>query len=132
MHFLRSLFTNQVRQQNFEICNIETDSCGRKIVTNSIHTDELRQTLNSDNMTLDFPNYIYITYTDRHSELFPLPYIYIPRTYTSILSFTNPLKVFENGYYPDSYSISWGGNMAFDRIAEMLPYDFVPKKLRNE
>jgi hypothetical protein len=36
------------------------------------------------------------------------------------------LQVCKNGYYPDGYNISWGGNMASDRIAELLPLDFEP------
>ena len=126
MHFLRALFTGSVSQEQFEMCNIELDSCGTKILTNSLHEDDLRFAIQSDSMTIYHFYPVLIHYTDNHPELFPLPYIYDQKNYTSRIIFTDTLHVYNNGYYPESYNVSWGGNMSGDRIAEMLPFDFVP------
>jgi len=127
MHFLRALFTDSLSQEKFEMCNIGLDSCGKKIVTNSIQENDLRLAVNADSITLYRINPIFISYTDNHPELFKHPNIYRPNTYTSRIAFTDTIHVYKNGYYPDCYSISWSGKMAQDRIAELLPYDFVPK-----
>jgi len=135
MHFLRALFADSVREGNFEMCNIELDSCGREILTHSIHEKELRFALNTDSMTLYHFYPIFISYADNHPELFKHPNIYRPNTYTSRIAFTDTIHVYKNGYYPDCYSISWSGDISFYRIADLLPYDFVPKptiKLNKE
>jgi hypothetical protein len=49
-----------------------------------------------------------------------------PEQYDSFIYFSDTLKVFQNGYYFNPYSITWGGIMANERIADMLPLDFVP------
>lgn len=131
MHFLRALFTDSVRHENFEMCNIELDSCGTKILTNSLNENELRLTLNPESMTLDFSNPIFISYSDNHPELWPLPNIYRPGTYNSRIVFSDSLNVYKNGYYPDCFTISWSGDMTIGRVAELLPYDFVPKPIAN-
>lgn len=128
MHFLRALFADSLRQENFEMCNIE-DSCDTKTLTYSIQTNELRLTSNQDSMTLYHFNPIYVDYTDKHPELYQLPYVYRPHENTSRIAFSDTLQVYKNGYYPDAYSLSWSGTMARDRIAELLPFDFVPKAL---
>ena len=132
MHFMRALFTNTVRQENFEMCNIESDSCGNDTLTYAIQESELRLAANPEMMTLDFPNGIIIKYFDNHPELFELPYILYPRNHFSKIVFSGQIQLFKNGYYSDGYNISWSGEMGNDRIAEMLPYDFVPKRLGND
>lgn len=127
MHFLRALYTGTVSQESFEICNIESDSCGVKILTDAIQEDDIRFALTIEDMSLDFPNHIMIRYVDNHPELVVLPYVFRSNTYTSIIVFSDSVQVFKNGYYPDNFNISWAGDMARDRIAEMLPYDFIPE-----
>jgi hypothetical protein len=132
MHFMRALFTNTVRQENFEMCKIESDSCGNKSLTYAIQESELRLATNQEIITLDFPNSIIVKYFDNHPEIFDLPYIFHPRNHLSKIVFSDQVQLFKNGYYSDGYNISWSGEMGNDRIAEMLPYDFVPKRLGND
>lgn len=127
MHFMRALFTNTVRQESFEICNIGSDSCGNDSLTYAIQESELRLATNPEMITLDFPNGIVIKYFDNHPELFELPYIFCPRNHFSKIVFSDQVQLFKNGYSSDGYNISWSGEMSLDRIAEMLPFDFVPK-----
>jgi hypothetical protein len=132
MHFLRALFTNTVRQENFEMCNIEPDSCGNISLTYTIQERELHLATNPEMITLDFPNGIVIKYLDNHPEIFELPYIFIPRNHFSKIIFSDQVQLFKNGLSSDGYNISWSGEMSRDRVAEMLPFDFVPKRLGNE
>jgi hypothetical protein len=126
MHFLRALFADSVGNENFEMCTMEFDSCGEKIGLISLQVRNIRVATNEDSMTFDFPNPIHISYVNNHPELWPLPNIFRLYTYTSKILFSDSLQVCKNGYYPDGYNISWGGNMASDRIAELLPLDFEP------
>lgn len=133
MHFLRALFTDSVSQENFKIYNTAKDSISKWWLTSKpIQESDLRLATNSDSMTLYNPTPIEIKYAENHPELFPLPFVYRPGESTSRMYFSDTIHVYKNGYYPDLYNISWGGNMARDRIAELLPYDFVPKSITKK
>ena len=53
------------------------------------------------------------------------------KNYSAII-FTDSLQVYKNGYTPDTYGLTWGGTMAMDRIADMLPYDYIPRFIGKE
>ena len=131
MHFLRALFADSLSQENFTLFNTKMDSTGKQwILTDTIHEKDLRLSLTPDSMALYRPNVTFIKYTDNHPELIQLPEVFRPYTYNSIITFSDSLQVYKNGYYPNFYNLTWGGEMAEGRIAEMLPYDFVPKTKR--
>lgn len=133
MHFLRALFVDSVRQENFKIYNTQLDSVNNWwIKSDTIPDNEVRLTLNTDSMMIYHSNPIVISYSDNHPELFPLPQVYRPGEYNSLIILKDSLQVYKNGYYPDGYTISWGGFMSRDRIAELLPYDFVPKSIAKK
>ena len=46
--------------------------------------------------------------------------------YRSTISFLDTLRLYQNGNYYEPYSLKWEGAMANERIADMLPLDFVP------
>lgn len=124
MHFLRALFNNSLNQESFAIYNTRLDSTGNWLkIPNTLHETDLRRTLSPESMTLYHANPIAISY--KNYELDSKGYSL--KEYSSLILFADSLLVYKNGYYTDSYNLSWGGNMAVDRIAEMLPYDFIPK-----
>jgi hypothetical protein len=145
MHFLRALFTDSLSQEGFKIYDSKMDSIENCwIQSDTIHENDIRLTLTKDSMKLYRSNFIFIYYTDNDPGYVFLPIDYyadtynvtehdLPpkdyhkNTYRSIIGFTDTLHVYKNGYYPDWYSLSWSGKMAQDRIADLLPYDFVPK-----
>jgi len=128
MHFLRALFTDSLSQEGFKIYDAKKDSTGEWwIQSDTIHEKDLRLSLTPDSMALYHPNLILIKYADNHPELYPLWGKFRPGTCLSMITFSDSLQVYKNGYYPDCYSVSWSGDMAKGRIAELLPYDFVPK-----
>lgn len=132
MNFLRALFSDSVEHENFTMLNTKRDSATNYWVkADTINAHYFRHSQNADSITLYHDRPIEIKYSDNHPELFPLPHVYRPGTYTSRIYFTDTVSIYRNGYYPDFVELSWGGNMSFDRIAELLPYDFVPKKLKK-
>lgn len=48
-------------------------------------------------------------------------------TFRSTITFSDSLKVYNNGYYENPYNVTWGGFMAGERIADLLPIEYVPK-----
>lgn len=126
MHFLRALFTDSVSHENFVMLDTRLDSVSNWWLTsNPIKESDLRLKLNPDSMTLYHPRPVEIKYTENHPELFPLPFVYRPGIFTSRMYFTDSAHVYRNGV-TDCFDLSWSGNMSFDRIAELLPDDFVP------
>jgi hypothetical protein len=56
-----------------------------------------------------------------------------PMEYNSFIYFSDTLIVYQDGYYYNPYSITLNGEMANQRIADMLPDDYFPyKKLNNK
>jgi hypothetical protein len=53
---------------------------------------------------------------------------YEPMEYNSFIYFSDTLKVYQNGYYYKPYSITFKGEMANQRVADMLPDDYLPYK----
>lgn len=128
MHFLRALFTDSLSQENFTLFDAKKDSTGEVwIQSDTIHEKDLRLSLTTYSLALYQPNLIFIKYADNHPELYPLWEKFRPATYISMITFSDSLQVYKNGYYPDFYNLTWCGNMGNDRVAELLPYDFVPK-----
>lgn len=124
-HFLRALFSDSLNQENFEIGEFEIDHLTKvwsaikpiKVVYGS-------SVLNKKSLTVYHDKEIVIKYKDPESIFIG----YSPRIHLSYISFNDSLKVFQNGYCGDSYHVTWGGEMADERIADMLPFDFMPKK----
>jgi hypothetical protein len=132
MHFLRAMFADSVTHENFTIMNTRRDSVTNYWVeADTITAHYFRHSQNADSITIYHDRPIEIKYSDNHPELFPLPYVYRPSTYTSRIYFADTVSIYKNGYYPEYFGMSWGGHMSYDRIAELLPYDFVPRPLKN-
>jgi hypothetical protein len=128
MHFLRSLFTDSLSQENFTLLDAKKDSTGEWwIQSDTIHEKDLQLSLSPDSKALYHPNLVAIKYADKHPELYPLWETARPDTYTSMITFSDSLQVYKNGYYSDFYNLTWSGYMANDRVAELFPFDFVPK-----
>ncbi|OFX61509.1 MAG: hypothetical protein A2066_08675 [Bacteroidetes bacterium GWB2_41_8] len=132
MHFLRALFADLLAQENFLMINTKRDSATNYWITaDTLTVQKFRHSQNADSITLFHDRPIEIKYSDNHPELFPLPHVYRPGTYTSRIYFADTVSIYRNGFYPEYFGLSWGGNMSFDRIAELLPYDFIPKPPKN-
>jgi len=128
MHFLRALFTDSVNHEDFIMHNTKREPVNGYWVTgHPITESDFRTSRNADSITLYHDRPIEIKYSDHHPELFPLPRVYLPGTYTSRIYFADTVSIYKNGYYPEAFGLSWGGHIAYDRIAELLPYDFIPK-----
>lgn len=127
MHFLRAIYNKSIKQENFEMHICEIDSFGKGwIQTKSIDENEVCLGFNPGCVTIYNPYPIAILYSDNHPVLSSLEE-WTPLRYKSAIIFSDSLQVYENGYTPNTYGVTWGGHMAMDRIAEMLPYDFLPK-----
>ena len=128
MHFLRAIYNKSMKQENFEIHNCERDSLNKEWIQGKIADEnEVYVGFNPGSVTLFHHDPIFILYYDNHPELSSFGYEWTKYQYKSAIIFSDTLQVYKNGYYPDKYGVSWGGTMAMDRIAEMLPYDFFPR-----
>lgn len=131
MHFLRALFSDSLLQENFEICAIGTDACNTRVTTHSMNAKEIRLAVNTDSMTLYHCEPLYISYKESYRELDLLPFVYRPGEQLSWMGINDTLQVYKDGYYPDIFNISWSGTMGNKRIADLLPYDYVPKPIKR-
>lgn len=128
MHFLRTIFNDSMKQENFELCAYEMDSCRTGwVVANTISEYDLYNGYDNGTITLFYNTPVSITYTFNHPVLSP-SYVnrYWPHNLSSVIIFSDLLKVYKNGYYSGPYDASWGGDMARERVADLLPYDFIP------
>jgi hypothetical protein len=130
MHLLRSLFSDSPDNENFKIFDFAVDNvAGKQPAIKEIPVNKLRLSYNKDSMNLFFDDTLRIIYTDSHPELNSGFLGFEKKAYYSSLIFSDTLLVYRNGYYVNPYSIIWEGDMGNERIADMLPFDFLPESV---
>jgi hypothetical protein len=128
MHFLRALYNKTVTQENFEMHNSEIDSLSKAwYQTNLIDENEVYVGYNPGCVILYHRDPIGIIYNNFKPTLTSFGRTWATLKNYSAIIFSDSLQVYKNGYTPNTYGVTWGGTMAMDRIAEMLPYDFIPQ-----
>lgn len=127
LHFLQTLFADSLPQHQFQIFRCYLDRSKQdtlKMVPITI--DSLQVARNEHFMTIYSSKPICVNYLDTHEELYSGLFGFQRQRFKSSFELTRPLKVFANGYFPNPYDITWYGELARERIADMLPYDFMP------
>lgn len=127
MHFLRALFSDSVSNENFKIFECRIDSAtGEWSVIKQAEEDSLRMSYGDTLMTVFDNKPLMIRYTDNHPELFTGLLGFQQQVFVSSVTFSDTLRLYPNGYHFNPYSVIWAGEMANERIADMLPFDFRP------
>ena len=130
LHFMRSLYYKSLSDNGFEVQlrhNDDDPGIALKNHTygalNYLHDDSTRTVQFNPNQ----PNMIII-----YDRMKPEPaYIAFDPTapkniQVSYLSIAQPIIIEENGYYYDQSDITTNGYWGFEKIANMLPYDYKP------
>jgi hypothetical protein len=134
MNLFRAIFSDSLYQENFQIFEGRLDTVTNELsIIKPIPGKDLRLLHNSNYMTIYYNNPILISYTENHAELATGLTGFQPQKYISTILFSDSLKVYQNGFFDNPYSITFGGEMANERIADLLPFDFLPKaKVQDE
>jgi|GEM_PF-1993331 len=126
-HFLRSFFTDSLRRDQFQISEIVLNKLTKDTLqVKPIQETNLRFAGNGTFQKLFCGNPVRIKYTDNHPEISSNLFAYQSHLRTSTIQFSDTVKVFKNGFFVNPYAITWMGDMSYERIADMLPYDFQP------
>lgn len=126
LHFLKAVFLGSLKQENFEIGDLGINRKTQEwFAVNRIKFEVDTLLVNRNSLILYYNKPILINYTDQIS----IGKSATPRKYKSTIAISDSLKVYQNGFYENPYSVTWGGEMSLERIAELLPYDFVPKAM---
>ena len=136
MHFLRSLFLDSLSRENFKISDYELvmDPDAKDKKTEKIQPlpeNNLKVLREPDFMTIFSIKPLYINYYDNRRDLSTELIGFEPKECESTLNFAKKIKVFRNGHVTDPYSVTWGGVMAIERVADMMPDDFQPYSTVN-
>jgi hypothetical protein len=126
MHFLRSLYSDSISSDNFKIFECNFDHV-KNIISpvNQIDFHNLKPAIKSQYLPLFSKAPLLIIYTDSHPELSSGILGFQSQEYKSTLIFSDTLKVFQNGNYDNPYSVTWYGAMVNERVADMLPSDYL-------
>ena len=139
MHFLRSVIQNRIDEENFEVRRlIRPDSARRRPFGNAqmlVKTplkinDFVLRTEQSGIYALSFSDYLYVMYTQKRKKDAQRPAHMPPETPdypASVIGFDEKYALFDrNGIVINPASIVFEGMWGGQRIAEMLPVDYVP------
>ena len=142
MHFLRAVVGNNVAANGFKVLrlirkpNPEYRGLNEKYIQTLVNvplnvTDFTTLTDRNGLYTLKFTDCLYVMYTkkrdqDANNNIYrPLD---VPNYLITILSFTEPYALFDsNGVILNPAAINFEGNWGKNRIAEMLPVDYMPE-----
>ena len=113
MHFFRSLYANDIAQSGFTIENMKNE----KIDSNSIVEVDSISSANNPMKCLKCNENVYILFGNRISGL-------------ALLKEKVYFK--EDGYFDQTgKSICWTGNMAMQRIGDLLPYEYKYNRIKH-
>jgi hypothetical protein len=152
MHFMRSLYTNKLRENNFEIRQmVKTINIGGKPIiidgntkydnshkvsfeftSGVLSADSVAYGENENTAALFFKNFLQVTYTKKVAPA------YYSRSYNTnsqgivseiTLIKKQPLLVYSNGTYYEPTSLLLSGYWGWsEKIGYLLPFDFTPIK----
>jgi hypothetical protein len=127
MHFFRALFSDSLKNEKFNLFECKTDTVTKIFIEGKpIPEKDLSLSKNNNYISLYYKSPVWICYTNNHPELSTWVSGYKPYKVNSTIIFSDIVNVYKNGYYNDPYSVTWGGKMADERLADMLPFDFQP------
>ena len=128
MHLLRALYSDSLSRENYQIFECRFDSTDKNLtIIKTLQDTNISLSRRGDCLTIYNKNPLLISYTDNHSELTSALFGFQSHVYQSTILFSDTLKVYKNGFYNHPYSVTWGGEMANERLADMLPFDFLPR-----
>jgi hypothetical protein len=132
LHLLRALFSDSLRRENFKISKCEIDPETKEIQPiTQIQENNIIVTRNSSHAALYYRDPVMVSYTNHHPELETGILGFHPIEEISTMQFNDTLKVYRNGYFDNPYSVTWGGKLGNERVADMLPYDYLPYSILN-
>jgi hypothetical protein len=127
LHFFRTLYLDSLQRENFQIYQCDVNTANRDTLKiTPIRADSLWLSKNAKFMLLYSAKPIFVSYLDTHVDLYSGLFGFQKQRFKTTLDFAKPLKVFANGFFPNPYDVTWFGEMAKERIADMLPFDFLP------
>jgi len=133
LHFLRALFTDSPRSENFKISEFEINPHTKEYnELTPIQDNNILISQNGEFTSLYYKKPVLIRYTNNHPELETGILGFHPLEDKSTIEFNDTLDVYKNGYFDNPYSITWGGKMGNERIADMLPFDYLPSSTIKE
>ncbi len=145
LHFYRSLVTHQLQQQGFGTFLVKTDSVkGRDKTTTTLQEDDLdafvpvtaQQLLyidSSNNFSIRLASRLLVQYYQNpYGKAYLSQNIYVqgvlPTGVESYLSLnTSSVAINNAGALSDAAAISYTGYWNYERIANILPYDYQPE-----
>jgi hypothetical protein len=131
LHFMRSVYNKTLKQEGFEIQFVVNDfgkDTGIKVKdfygALNYKKDDSTQTVeikpNQQNMAVLYgkaqPEKNYLAETEDAPDKYQL----------SIISVAQPITIEQNGYYYDQNDITTTGYWTWEKVANMVPYDFNP------
>ena len=133
MHFLRAVYNDSLKENNFVIYESAKVSRNIKIYGEFVDISVFYRNFNQGTVQLYSDSVISINYTLSIPELNFATHSQKTKIFSrSRISFSDTLQVYKNGQYFGPYDAIWKGDMGDDRVAEMLPYDFIPLLPVNE
>jgi len=123
-HFLRALFEDSLSHENFKLAEFKLDNITEDWSAINPIKVEHNIAINKTSLSIIHDKKMLISYNYPDS----LKFNYSSELHRSSIIFNDSLKVFKNGNCDDLYHVTWGGEMAEERLADMLPIDFDPKK----
>ena len=133
LHFLRALFSDSLNKENFKIsgCKLNPDTHA-PLEENPLPENTFLIKHNSTLTSLYYHDPVLVRYTSNHTELETGILGFHPTEDRSTIQFNDTLHVYKNGYFDNPYAVTWGGKLGNERIADMLPFDYLPYSSVND
>jgi CarboxypepD_reg-like domain/MG2 domain len=125
INLLRAIASDSLPQNNFLLYEIRFDSANEFSIVKPLLVNDIRLSTLKNYSPVYYKAPVLVSYTDHHAELEGGLTGFTPRKHLSSMVFSDTIKVYPYGYFDNPYSVTWSGTMAAERIAEMIPFDFL-------
>ncbi len=133
LHFMRSLYKNEIEKEHFEIRKIVLNNNFNFLINKLIPRDSIVTKLDSSSVLLNFKDVLQVLYTDKEPSSFyikgDMNFGLIRRKQISQLKLSeNSIKIFENGSYYDGTNLINSGYWSWsEKVSNLLPLDYLPE-----
>ncbi|MES2430514.1 MAG: carboxypeptidase-like regulatory domain-containing protein [Bacteroidota bacterium] len=132
LHFMRSIYNKNMQQEGFEIQFIvDKNTDAEKAIAPKDQYGAINYNVPDSMPLVEFwpnqPDMAVLYKKEKPQQEYLDQNNDIPKDFQlSVLNIYNAIAIEQNGYYYDQYDVTINGYWTFEKVADMLPYDYKP------
>ncbi len=129
MHFMRAWYDHTIKEEGFEIEKVMSlDPFTSETIAHPY--DSSFYSIDSSEVSIDYNGYLRIKYHKEMPEKAYIEFYKLPphlRAQLTVITINEGFNILSNGYFYDQNDVINNGYWSWEKLAELLPYDYMPE-----